>query len=65
MANDHSTLLRNLRRQGFTIEKGKRHLKVRHREGGKFVVIPSSPSDNRRGLLNCLTDLKRIGYEPR
>lgn len=64
MASDHTTLLRKLRKQGFTIHKGKRHLKVRHCTGGRFVVIPASPSDSRHGLLNSITDLKRIGYRP-
>lgn len=65
MSSDHNTLLRKLRKQGFVIERGKGHLKVRHSRGGKFVVIPASPSDGRRGMLNSITDLKRIGYRPR
>lgn len=64
MASDHSTLLRNLRKQGFHIEYTRRHLKIRRSPNGRFVVIPASPSGGRRGMLNSICELKRIGYQP-
>lgn len=65
MASDHSTLLRKLRRQGFTVEQTKRSGHYRVRKGdSRFVTIPGTPSDSWRGLKNCVRDLRKIGYQP-
>lgn len=56
-------LVRKLRKQGFDIEHTRRgHLKV-SRDGGPFVIMPSTPSEYR-GMKNAESLLKKIGYKP-
>lgn len=57
---DIDTLLRQLRRQGYTVTKGRRsgHIKVRNARGRLLAVTGSTPSD-RRSLRNLKSDLRR------
>ena len=57
---DIDALLKQLRKQGYGISKGKRsgHLKIRDASGRVVAVTGSTPSD-RRGLRNLRGDLRR------
>jgi hypothetical protein len=55
---------KELRRAGVTawrFEIGGKHLHLRYEFRGQsyLFVMPASPSDSRRGLLNAMSDLRR------
>ena len=58
--NDLDQLLRKLRREGYSVTKGRRsgHLKVRNPRGRIVAVTGSTPSD-RRSLQNLRSDIRR------
>jgi hypothetical protein len=56
---DLAALLRKLRRDGYTVTKGRSgHYKVRDASGRLVAVTSSTPSDHR-GLRNLEGDLRR------
>ncbi len=56
------------RYQQFEVTRTKRHLRIRHRGTGDFVIAPTTGSD-RRGLRNLERDLRHLsagmGYNQR
>ncbi|WP_457650357.1 hypothetical protein [Profundibacter sp.] len=54
---DINKLVQALIRSGAKVDKGTKHRKLRL-ESGRFVVIPSTPSD-KRAFLNFKQDVKR------
>jgi len=66
MASTHDVkaLRQALEAQGFTVEKARNgHWRVTAPNGRARMQMAASPSD-RRGLLNTVSRLKRIGYVP-
>lgn len=64
--NEIRDLIRSLESQVFTVEMAKSgHWKVSAPAhlGGKKCQIAATPRQ-QRGVLNAITRLKRIGYEP-
>lgn len=60
-SKDTRTLLRRLRKQGFSIRlAGSGHWRVTGLSG-HTVTVASTPRGGRRSLLNTRADLKRIG----
>lgn len=60
---DLSNLLRRLRKQGWRIEQGRKHIKCYPADRSQpFVVLPSSPSDGR-WLKNATAQLRRSGAD--
>ncbi|HEY8342498.1 MAG TPA: hypothetical protein VIK75_05795 [Calditerricola sp.] len=56
-------LVRALRRQGFRVEEGRKHLKVYPPvPGAKPYPLPKTPSD-RRWLKNAISHLRKYGFE--
>ncbi len=53
-------LVEQIRKNGYTVEPGGRHLTVRNGEGKAVHFLPSTPSE-RRGLLNNCAELRRKG----
>lgn len=62
MDKDISRLLRSLEAEGWGIEYGGKHVKVRSPKTNKKVVISTSPSDHR-AIKNTMSRLRREGYE--
>lgn len=61
---DVQGLIKNLKDQGFTVEKTKSsHWKVFHPKMDGVTFLASTPSD-RRSLANNIRDLRKIGYRP-
>lgn len=56
--NDHRTLLKELKKKGYTIHKRTNHLQVRS-QGRYVTTMPSTPSDYR-GMLNVKSNIKRF-----
>ena len=61
---DFAALIKNLRKQGFTVEPTKKsHWKVIAPDGRRSH-LPGSPSEYR-GYQNALAQLKRLGFDPK
>lgn len=63
MASDQAQLVRRLRKQGFHVQQGGKHYKVRRDGDSQFVTMPVTPSDYR-SIQNTIASLKSIGYDP-
>lgn len=62
---DMKALLRQARRQGFTITYNHRgHQRVRNPATGQRAVVSATPSDGR-AVRNARADLRRIGLQTR
>jgi len=61
---DMKCLRAALTAQGFTVEQARNgHWRVTTPDGTARMQMASTPSD-RRGILNTISRLKRIGYVP-
>lgn len=64
LPKDWKPLLRAATRQGWVIVPTKsNHIKLRSRDGKKQISMPSSPSDNQRGLKNMKAQMRRAGIK--
>lgn len=61
MTKEVRQLLKELRKQGFTIEESGRHFKAFPPGGGPMTVIPRTPSDPR-SLKNAIALLRKRGF---
>lgn len=62
VSTDLRCLKRKLRRSGWRVVENRRHLRAYPPDGGRFVVIPSTPHGGHRTWQNILADLRRGGY---
>lgn len=60
-ATDPRALLRELERHGCQVRRtGSKHLRITL-EGRYVTILPSTLGDNRRGLRNCVAEVRRAG----
>jgi hypothetical protein len=57
---DYKKILKEVKRAGWSVTPGKRHLEIRNPEGRRVATCASTPSD-RRAVLNFRADLRRAG----
>lgn len=59
MKKDMKILFKSLVSQGWTVEKGRKHVKAKG-PNGALVTLPATPSDHR-SFMNSRAQLRRAG----
>lgn len=61
MASDTDTIIRDIRQQGWRVERGSRHYRAYPPDGGRMLTISVTQGDRHRGIDNLKADLRREG----